>query len=345
MAGSGSMFSNRVTELLGVDIPIVQAPMGYIARCAARLGGVRGRCARHHRDVLGPARPDPGRDRRDARAHRPALRRQRGPGLRPRRRHRRVRDRAGRALRDDLGGEPHPLHRPPEGGRHHRVPRRAHPARRPQGGRGGGGRAGRRGGRGRRLQEPPGRGVDGPAPPGDLPGRRARHRRGRLRRRALDGGGAWRSAPRASRWAPGWCRPRSRRSTRTGSRPSSTPTPPTPCCSTSTPSPALRVLRTARSESYELDTEPRREGGHGPVPRPLLRRRHGGRPGLRGPGGGSHRPGPARSPRSSRRRPGSAWRSSPTWPSGTSPLRTRRRRSPPRTAGGAPRPGRRTRDG
>lgn len=26
------MFSNRVTELLGVDIPIVQAPMGYIAR-------------------------------------------------------------------------------------------------------------------------------------------------------------------------------------------------------------------------------------------------------------------------------------------------------------------------
>ena len=26
------MFANRVTELLGVDIPIVQAPMGYIAR-------------------------------------------------------------------------------------------------------------------------------------------------------------------------------------------------------------------------------------------------------------------------------------------------------------------------
>ena len=25
-------FSNRVTELLGVDIPIVQAPMGWIAR-------------------------------------------------------------------------------------------------------------------------------------------------------------------------------------------------------------------------------------------------------------------------------------------------------------------------
>ena len=26
------MFTNRVTELLGVDIPIVQAPMGWIAR-------------------------------------------------------------------------------------------------------------------------------------------------------------------------------------------------------------------------------------------------------------------------------------------------------------------------
>src|SRR5688572_31089448 len=26
------MFSNRVTEMLGVDIPIVQAPMGWIAR-------------------------------------------------------------------------------------------------------------------------------------------------------------------------------------------------------------------------------------------------------------------------------------------------------------------------
>lgn len=25
-------FRNRVTELLGVDIPIVQAPMGWIAR-------------------------------------------------------------------------------------------------------------------------------------------------------------------------------------------------------------------------------------------------------------------------------------------------------------------------
>src|SRR6476619_3239888 len=31
MEGCG-MFKNRVTDLLGVDIPIVQAPMGWIAR-------------------------------------------------------------------------------------------------------------------------------------------------------------------------------------------------------------------------------------------------------------------------------------------------------------------------
>ena len=29
---TGAIFSNRVTEMLGVDIPIVQAPMGWIAR-------------------------------------------------------------------------------------------------------------------------------------------------------------------------------------------------------------------------------------------------------------------------------------------------------------------------
>ena len=43
---------NRVTELLGIDYPIVQAPMGYIA-CAARVGGLERRRARHHRDVVG----------------------------------------------------------------------------------------------------------------------------------------------------------------------------------------------------------------------------------------------------------------------------------------------------
>lgn len=32
MAAVTATFSNRVTELLGVDIPIVQAPMGWIAR-------------------------------------------------------------------------------------------------------------------------------------------------------------------------------------------------------------------------------------------------------------------------------------------------------------------------
>ena len=42
---------NRLTELLGVDYPIIQAPMGYIAR-AACLSRVEQRCARHHRDVV-----------------------------------------------------------------------------------------------------------------------------------------------------------------------------------------------------------------------------------------------------------------------------------------------------
>ncbi len=37
------MFPNRVTELLGVDIPIVQAPMGWIARVRAGLGRVERR--------------------------------------------------------------------------------------------------------------------------------------------------------------------------------------------------------------------------------------------------------------------------------------------------------------
>ena len=30
--GAGMPFDNRVTRLLGVDIPIVQAPMGYVAK-------------------------------------------------------------------------------------------------------------------------------------------------------------------------------------------------------------------------------------------------------------------------------------------------------------------------
>jgi len=45
-------FRNRVTELLGVEIPIVQAPMGWIAR-AAGLRRLERRGARHHRDLFG----------------------------------------------------------------------------------------------------------------------------------------------------------------------------------------------------------------------------------------------------------------------------------------------------
>ncbi len=47
------MFSNRVTEMLGIDIPVVQAPMGWIARVAPGQRGVQRRCHGDHRDVVG----------------------------------------------------------------------------------------------------------------------------------------------------------------------------------------------------------------------------------------------------------------------------------------------------
>ena len=56
MAAVTAAFSNRVTELLGVDIPIVQAPMGWIAR--AQLASAVSNAGAHgdHRDVVGRAR-------------------------------------------------------------------------------------------------------------------------------------------------------------------------------------------------------------------------------------------------------------------------------------------------
>ena len=100
-----------------------------------------------------------------------------------------------------------------QGGRAHRVPRRADAARRAEGGRRGRRRARRRGRRGRRLQEPPRR-------------RRrwcccrscARRWTCRSSRRAASATARrWRprsrSAPRACRWARAWCRRWSRRST------------------------------------------------------------------------------------------------------------------------------------
>ena len=71
----------RITELLGIEIPVVQAPMGYIARaqlasavsaagatmplheygvlhrpCSVGFCGVQRRGHGHHRDILGSTR-------------------------------------------------------------------------------------------------------------------------------------------------------------------------------------------------------------------------------------------------------------------------------------------------
>ena len=46
-------FSNRVTEMLGVEIPIIQAPMGWIAPFAPGIGRIQHRCHGHHRNILG----------------------------------------------------------------------------------------------------------------------------------------------------------------------------------------------------------------------------------------------------------------------------------------------------
>ena len=36
-------FNNRITQMLGVDIPIVQAPMGWIARVSSGFGSIQSR--------------------------------------------------------------------------------------------------------------------------------------------------------------------------------------------------------------------------------------------------------------------------------------------------------------
>ena len=44
MTSAGKVFDNRVTRLLGVDIPILQAPMGHIAKPELVARDGRGRC-------------------------------------------------------------------------------------------------------------------------------------------------------------------------------------------------------------------------------------------------------------------------------------------------------------
>ncbi len=49
------VLENRVTDLLGVRYPIVQAPMGWIARAQLASAVSEGGRAGHHRDVVGRA--------------------------------------------------------------------------------------------------------------------------------------------------------------------------------------------------------------------------------------------------------------------------------------------------
>jgi NAD(P)H-dependent flavin oxidoreductase YrpB (nitropropane dioxygenase family) len=58
---------NRITDLLGIEIPVVQAPMGWIARSQLASAVSNAGGPGHHRDVVGRARRDPRRDPQDAR--------------------------------------------------------------------------------------------------------------------------------------------------------------------------------------------------------------------------------------------------------------------------------------
>ena len=180
-------FSNRVTELLGVDIPIVQAPMGWIARAqlasAVSNAGAMGiiETSSGELDII----RDEIRKMRDL-TDKPfgvniAQAFVRDPV------HRRVRRRSGREVRDHISRQPDEVHGAAQGGGSHRLPRRAGPEGRAEGGGRGGRRPHRRGRRRGWLQEPS-PGVDDGAPAARrLEGRRPGDRGRRVRRRPHDG--------------------------------------------------------------------------------------------------------------------------------------------------------------
>ena len=128
--------------------------MGYIAAGPARVGGLERRRARHHRDVVGPARRRCATRSQDARPHRQAVRRQHRAALRPRSRASSTSSLDnGVRVRDDVGRRPDAStrRRCKEAGLtvFHVVPIAA---RRAEGGRRRRRRPRRRGRRGRRLQ-------------------------------------------------------------------------------------------------------------------------------------------------------------------------------------------------
>ena len=115
----------RITQLLGIEHPIVQAPMGFIARAqlasaVSNAGGLG--IIETSSGQLGEVRDE---IREDAGAHRQAVRGQHRAALRARREHRRLRRRERRVVRDDVGRRSHEVHEGAEGRRPHRVPRRA----------------------------------------------------------------------------------------------------------------------------------------------------------------------------------------------------------------------------
>ena len=222
-------FDNRVSRDLGVDIPIVQAPMGWIAR--SRLASAVSRAGACGIIETSSGELDAVKDEirlmRDLTDQ--PVRRQHRPGVRPRPEHRRVRDRPGRQVRDHVGRLADEVHEGPQGRRPDRVPRRADAGRGAQGRRRRRRRARRRGRRGRRLQEPDAGVDDGAAAARALAGSTCRSSPPAASSTAPRWPPPSPSAPRACRWARGWCRPPSRRCTTTGSRRSSPPPRPTRC--------------------------------------------------------------------------------------------------------------------
>ena len=255
MAPVTATFANRVTELLGVDIPIVQAPMGWIARAqlasAVSNAGAMGiiETSSGELDVI----------REEIRKMRDLTDKPFGVNIAQAF----VRDPSivefvaeqGVKFVTTSAGSPMKYTAPlKEAGLtvFHVVPE---PRRRAEGGGRGRRRADRRGRRGRRLQEPASRRHHGAAPARGVEGGRAGDRRGRVRRRPDDGRRPRpRRRGRAARHAHGLVG-RVARSTTTGSRRCSTRRRPTRCSSTSTPAPALRALRTDRTNALEFDTE------------------------------------------------------------------------------------------
>ena len=105
------MFRNRITELLGVEIPIVQAPMGWIARAqlasaVSNAGGI---------GIIETSSGELDAVRDEIRKMRDLTDKPFGVNIAqlfvrdPD--DRRLRRRAGRALRDDVGRRPDEVHR------------------------------------------------------------------------------------------------------------------------------------------------------------------------------------------------------------------------------------------